>query len=350
MHLKKHELTIAAYLEKFPDAVLICEASKKSVSLSVKSGISANKEKRAEQETHGVACVICGKKMNRITPTHLRKHQLTMDQYRVANPDAPMESQAYRDKLSASLIGRVSPHKGRTKESHEYIARMAEERSKNPNLYLKTVQDNPEKKQELMDKAHTARNESYAAGNFKMWNDGLTKETDDRLKLISDNLTGKPFTDSHKKAISVSRKGKTYEQIHGANHEVVREKIRDATVRRLASEEGFCKFDTEPERIFEAELIRRGLTYEKQCVIRNKRGKAFTVIDFKVGDLYVYVDGDYWHGNPRLFPVLNASQIKTQNADKRAVAGLTAMGLKVVRVWESAVKADASAVIASLVT
>jgi G:T-mismatch repair DNA endonuclease (very short patch repair protein) len=346
MHLKHaHGISIAEYVEAFPHAVLVCEASKKRVAESVVSGQSANKIKKQQMEEFGVPCAECGKKMNRISPTHLKQHQMSMAEYRVKYPHAKMESDHYKNKLSASLIGRVSPHKGRTAESHRYIADAAEKRSESPNLYLKTVQSDPEAKKALNNKAHQARNESYAAGNFKIWCDGLTTETDDRVKRISEKQIGRVKSDEERRKLSERWKGKTYEQMYGERAEEMREKRRDETVRRLASEEGFCKHDTLPERIFEAELVKRGLVYTKQVMVKNSRNKMFTIADFSIGDLYIYVDGDYWHGNPEKFVELNESQKGTKFNDSRVMAGLKAMGLKALRVWEKDVIENVAAVV-----
>jgi very-short-patch-repair endonuclease len=82
-------------------------------------------------------------------------------------------------------------------------------------------------------------------------------------------------------------------------------------------------------------LKRMGLEFEEQALLFGK----FTVdVYLRDHGLIVQWDGDYWHGNPRMFMVLNAIQSKNMGVDKRCDAYLRKCGLRVLRFWESDVK------------
>ena len=55
-----------------------------------------------------------------------------------------------------------------------------------------------------------ARNKGIVEGRIKPWNKGLTKENDERIKKISENLLGKHPTKETILKQRKARKGKTY--------------------------------------------------------------------------------------------------------------------------------------------
>jgi len=80
----------------------------------------------------------------------------------------------------------------------------------------------------------------YTKGHVP-WNKGLTKETDERLKKLADSYRlaikkrypnwirghlGKPHSATAKKKMSLSKLGKTYEQIYGKKANLMRERRR----------------------------------------------------------------------------------------------------------------------------
>ncbi len=78
-----------------------------------------------------------------------------------------------------------------------------------------------------------------------------------------------------------------------------------------------------------------GLEFEEQVLLFNK----FTVDVFvKNSRLVIQWDGDYWHGNPKVFKMLNEIQTSKKKRDKACNAYLRKCGLKVLRFWERDVK------------
>jgi len=45
-----------------------------------------------DEKVTSVRCEICGKEFQRITPMHLRTHNVTMDEYKIKYPDSPITS------------------------------------------------------------------------------------------------------------------------------------------------------------------------------------------------------------------------------------------------------------------
>jgi len=72
-----------------------------------------------------------------------------------------------------------------------------------------------------------------------------------------------------------------------------------------------------------------GVEYEKQAIIK----KGF-VVDIRIEQLIIQLDGDYWHGHPVKFPEPTERQIAQQKRDAAQDKYLVACGYAVVRVWE----------------
>lgn len=90
--------------------------------------------------------------------------------------------------------------------------------------------------------------------------------------------------------------------------------------------------ETSIERMVEAELIRLGIPFRKQVPLLGK-----TVVDFLIGDVAVYADGDYWHNLPSY-----------KNRDEKINRALTDAGYKVFRFWEHDIKRSVEACIGSI--
>lgn len=77
---------------------------------------------------------------------------------------------------------------------------------------------------------------------------------------------------------------------------------------------------------------------------------------FKAERVVVFVDGDFWHGNPKRFkiPSSNSSfwetKIKYNRAkDRRVTRRLRKSGWTVIRIWESSLKRNCAACIARII-
>lgn len=91
---------------------------------------------------------------------------------------------------------------------------------------------------------------------------------------------------------------------------------------------------SKPEFAMCSILDNLGIQYQHQFTVK----KGF-VVDFKIDNTILQVDGEYWHGHPRFEP-LSERQLKQQKRDKAQDAYLITCGYVVLRVWESDVNHD----------
>lgn len=99
------------------------------------------------------------------------------------------------------------------------------------------------------------------------------------------------------------------------------------------------------ERAGYALLDRLGVPYERQYLIADK----FCVDAYiPSARLVVQFDGDYWHGNPALYPTLDARQRKRMQLDRSQDAYMASCTYRVVRFWASTLAAEPEGVVATL--
>ena len=124
-----------------------------------------------------------------------------------------------------------------------------------------------------------------------------------------------------------------------------RYKIGEKTFRRLIEHFGikwksFPKStgkETVPER-----MVRNFLEQNKISFTREFPFEEF-FIDFKIGNLFVEIQGDYWHCNPTKYPdnyfhkQIKKTAKQIRNKDKVITEKLKNMGFEVKRLWESEV-------------
>ncbi len=82
-------------------------------------------------------------------------------------------------------------------------------------------------------------------------------------------------------------------------------------------------------------LDEMGVAYEPQFIYAC-RYVADAVVE--KNKWLIQFDGDYWHGNTDIFPVLTARQLKQKEVDARGNQAAQDLGYKVLRVWESEFK------------
>ena len=117
---------------------------------------------------------------------------------------------------------------------------------------------------------------------------------------------------------------------------------------------GRRKHGTQPEMLLRRALHALGCRYRVQ---RRLAPGCTPDILFVSGRLAVFVAGDFWHGCPthgrKEFSGPNAALWRTKmernrQRDTRSTEIATAMGYRVVRVWECAVRQDPDAVARSI--
>jgi len=105
------------------------------------------------------------------------------------------------------------------------------------------------------------------------------------------------------------------------------EKIRRATLKQLENQT-FRK--TKIEKIIESVLSEMGVKY-KYSFILEKRQYDFRVKDY---NLLIECDGDYWHGNPKFYPVLTERQKEKQKEDRKKDKIAKKNNYILMRFWE----------------
>jgi len=109
-----------------------------------------------------------------------------------------------------------------------------------------------------------------------------------------------------------------------------RRKVTDALMRGIAKQRSGEY--TKPEMIVAEELDKMGLDFDHNAPLY---GKFF--VDFLLSEgTVIEVFGDYWHGNPEVFPVLTTTQRRQRLKDKSRVAYLRKCGHRVIVLWERA--------------
>ena len=92
--------------------------------------MSKQKTIDSEFSNEKVRCEICGREFEQITPAHLKTHGITMHEYREHFPDASLVSEGFRKKISEVTSGKEPWNKGLTKETDDRIKKISEKQSK----------------------------------------------------------------------------------------------------------------------------------------------------------------------------------------------------------------------------
>jgi very-short-patch-repair endonuclease len=164
------------------------------------------------------------------------------------------------------------------------------------------------------------------------WHKGLTKDTSQSLKQVSQKLTGKPKTSQHKQELSKAARRRVIHGHSGCRHspETI-EKLRQHTLQMIADGR-YNHTETKPQRTMRDILIQLGIEHEIEKIV------GVWVFDFYLPDynIYIEVDGDYFHSNPLFFP--NGPTTKTQKVnwlrDKKKNAYCALHGMILWRFWE----------------
>lgn len=143
----------------------------------------------------------------------------------------------------------------------------------------------------------------------KAWNNGLTKETSDIVSRMSAKSRGRSASIQTRKRQSESAKKRKVHGHTGKKHsENSKEKMRIKTLEMIKNGK-FKQTETLPHRLMRSILIHLELEYEEE---KNVKYWSF---DFYIPsyNLYIEVDGDYFHSNPKLYP--NGPKSKTQKVN-----------------------------------
>lgn len=194
------------------------------------------------------------------------------------------------------------------------------------------------------------------AGKLKIWNLGLNKENDSRVKDNIEKMTLWKQNNVY---------NKTYEQIYGDEKtKLIKEKM---SVSNSVAKQG------EKNPMFGRKQTEKWLEMRKNLILPFKDSKPeLKIQDFSKQlnieffthywvneithayqcDILIYpqpnfmcekktiieVDGDWWHGNPIRFPIPNQMQKEQIEEDACRNEELRAAGFNVIRLWETDIK------------
>jgi len=151
----------------------------------------------------------------------------------------------------------------------------------------------------------------------------LTPETILKLKGRIPWNKGKQMTEEQTRKMILSRRTSQS-----------REKSRKVRMHQI-----FPKKDTKPEKMMQVALALNGIKFKKHL---EDYGQPDIFIEPNV---CVFVDGDYWHANPKKFSPENqvtkhkkAKEIWTY--DTKINHQLNKKGYRVLRIWQSDIKVD----------
>jgi very-short-patch-repair endonuclease len=196
------------------------------------------------------------------------------------------------------------------------------------------------------------RKARFADGSLTVWCDGLTKETDERLRVMGENtsnntersakisaaLSGVPKSEEHKRKSRIGIK-KVWE------NEELRERQRINILNRFLSKKK--NSPSKLEMIFEKMLIESRIKYETQFNLSHR------LYDFKVKNtnILVEVDGDFYHTNPNKYtsPICKTQENVMKNDTKKNDIARSS-GYTLLRFWESDILNNPQQVITELLT
>lgn len=129
------------------------------------------------------------------------------------------------------------------------------------------------------------------------WNYGLSKDVNESLMTVSKKLTNRTISEQTKKKQSISAKKRKIHGHTGMKHtEASKEKMRKATLARIARGD-FDHLRSLPHIKICDLLDSLNIEYEEEKVV--------DIWSFDIYlptlDIYIEVDGDYFHSNPKFF-------------------------------------------------
>ena len=203
-------------------------------------------------------CKICNKAYQQITATHLKHHNITVNEYKIMFPGSPI--------LAAEIKEKLSNH-------------------------CKKLQDRENfgfKKDHKINK------------NREPFNKGETKHTNAHVLKYSEKLTGRELSYEHKKNLSISRKkgisNGTIKALKGPANGMFGKKLTESHIKAL--HKSWRNKKTRPESMMEYMCTQYGFEYtgDRSYKIRFLDGRL-KYPDFIMPSMKIAIEvfGDYWH-------------------------------------------------------
>ncbi len=282
-------------------------------------------------EEEYIICEICQKKLKNLA-THLSTHNYNIEKYRKEFKYLGLSritSKETRKNMSIARIGFKASEITRQKQSAI---------SKERQILL---WKNPEYKEKIKKSllGHKKKDTS------KM-NKNKPKLSDQAKKKISDKLKGITLEDRFGKEKAQEIKNRKNNSVKESKRKLMNDPIRKEIFinkMKLAAKNRIKRWKeinykganiSKPEQKFEELLKMHDILFYSQFYIEYKdtyRKFDFLLLDYKI---LVEIDGTYWHGRKKEFPILNESQIANRKNDiiKNKLAKKN--NFKLIRIWD----------------
>lgn len=248
-------------------------------------------------------CEICGKEFKAITNSHLKRHEITTEEYKMKYPNAILGN---FDRFNEWRHSNKNKENCRKMTKKVYSSEEIKTKRKNRVKKATSTKEYKKRQSELMTNIYKKNPEEYVSARKRMPTNWMKKSNYERWTI----LYGKEVAD--KKMENWSKRNK------------------------LPSNSK----DTKPERLFALILDTLDIKYEKQKPIKKYK------CDFYIPkyNLIVEIDGDYWHANPKKYKandIIGPSKKtakKIWESDKTKTHDILNEGYKVLRYWASDLK------------
>ncbi len=279
----------------------------------------ANRDRccRRENDPRFVKCEICERYMKSITTLHLRKHNKTLNEYKVMFPENEIFGSAVKQSFlqgppwNAGLKGAMVPwNKGLTKDIDDRIKRSGV-------------------------KGSETRSKNIINGKiYNNWSAGLTKETDNRIRRKSEAMKGDK--NPAKRAVVRDKIRRSLLKTYCDHPEIFRD-------RKISGMNQYSNKYTSIEKKIADLLVLLGIPF-----LHNAKIGRY-VVDFCIaGKIIILCDGDYWHANPKFYNENFERRGKTAKEiwekDDLMLIDLNTEGYDVLRFWECEIHNDIDAV------
>jgi len=248
-------------------------------------------------------CEICGKEFKAITNSHLKRHEITTEEYKKKYPDSILGNFDRFEKWRHS-----KENKKNCQEMTNKVYSSEELMTKRRNSVKKATQCKKYRKRqsEIMTKVYKDNPEEYVLSRKRAPTSWMKKSNYERWNI----LYGKKVADKK------------------MENWIEKNKIPNSSK------------DTKPEREFALILDMHNIKYEKQKPVKKYR------CDFYIPEynLIVEIDGDYWHANPEKYsandiigPSKKTAKTIWEN-DRLKTQNIINEGYCILRYWASELK------------
>jgi very-short-patch-repair endonuclease len=253
---------------------------------------------------HKVKCRECGEKFTTITNTHLRKHEMTLDDYREKYPSEKLSMTHWLNEWRNS-----NGNRNNLKIAYEKLSKNEESRNKRINSI-----------RQYWTKA------SSRSKHSKLMKDVVRSMPDKFQQCFSSNITDR-------------MKMSNYERwVEDFGEDVAKEKMRIWKTKNIIPSKSKM---TSIEKLCEKYLRLLKIEYVPQY---DKIGKYWCDFYLPEYNLILEIDGDYWHANPEKYSeddLIGTKKMKAKDIweyDEKKTKDIVDAGYKILRIYGSKLK------------